>query len=165
MQKVEWSASEFLQTYAEPLLMVGLSEILIDWIKHAFVTKFNRITPNVYSKFARILCADTAQLPRAKEPIGALATRMGLQPIPLLCLLVRVMGNDVWPALELRHPSGWLLCVLGWLVLMALKVLTGIVALGITREIALDGGPEDQAGRPFIMPGIGRYTLFGKSIM
>ena len=85
--------------------------------------------------------------------------------IPLLCLLVRVMGNDVWPALELRHPSGWLLCVLGWLVLMALKVLTGIVALGITREIALDGGPEDQAGRPFIMPGIGRYTLFGKSIM
>ena len=38
--------------------MVMVAEMVIDWLKHAFVTKFNQISPNVYSKFITILCRD-----------------------------------------------------------------------------------------------------------
>lgn len=37
--------------------MVG-AEMLADWIKHAFIAKFNKIGPGIYRKYARILRAD-----------------------------------------------------------------------------------------------------------
>lgn len=40
-----------------PILVIG-SEILVDWIKHAYIIRFNRIKPSVYNKFTRILASD-----------------------------------------------------------------------------------------------------------
>jgi hypothetical protein len=34
------------------------SELLVDWIKHAFVTKFNHLSPALYRKFLTILSSD-----------------------------------------------------------------------------------------------------------
>ena len=41
-----------------PGLAVFGTEILVDWLKHAFITKFNLISPSVYSKFYDSLCRD-----------------------------------------------------------------------------------------------------------
>ncbi|ORZ34974.1 eukaryotic membrane protein family-domain-containing protein [Catenaria anguillulae PL171] len=42
-----------------PAMIVGLSEIVVDWLKHAFITKFNNLQPEqVYSRFRRVLCMD-----------------------------------------------------------------------------------------------------------
>eukprot|EP00842_Homolaphlyctis_polyrhiza_P004478 jgi/Hompol1/5030/HPOL_000565-RA len=41
-----------------PVLIVYATEILVDWLKHAFITKFNGIAPNIYSKFYDSLCRD-----------------------------------------------------------------------------------------------------------
>ncbi|KXS14605.1 DUF747-domain-containing protein [Gonapodya prolifera JEL478] len=41
-----------------PALVVLSSEVLVDWLKHAFVTKFNGIEPEVYSRFAGGLCGE-----------------------------------------------------------------------------------------------------------
>jgi hypothetical protein len=41
-----------------PCAAVMGSEILIDWLKHAFITKFNHIRGTVYSKYVDILCKD-----------------------------------------------------------------------------------------------------------
>ncbi len=41
-----------------PLLIVYLSEIAVDWLKHCFITKFNHIPPEVYAKFITILAKD-----------------------------------------------------------------------------------------------------------
>ncbi|KAJ1967355.1 hypothetical protein H4R34_006395 [Dimargaris verticillata] len=38
--------------------MVYLSEMMADWTKHAFITKFNTIRPEVYDRYADILCRD-----------------------------------------------------------------------------------------------------------
>ena len=40
--------------------MVFVSEIFVDWIKHAFITKFNDISPDVYCKYRAILLHDLA---------------------------------------------------------------------------------------------------------
>jgi len=41
-----------------PFFMVMGSEVIVDWCKHAFVTKFNHIRPSVYGRFMDILCLD-----------------------------------------------------------------------------------------------------------
>lgn len=41
-----------------PFVMVLGSEVVVDWCKHAFVTKFNHIRPSVYGRFMDILCLD-----------------------------------------------------------------------------------------------------------
>lgn len=41
-----------------PFLIVVGSEMLVDTIKHAYVTKFNNIKPAFYSRTLDILCKD-----------------------------------------------------------------------------------------------------------
>lgn len=41
-----------------PFLVVIGSEMLVDWIKHAYINKFNNIKPNFYSRVLDILCKD-----------------------------------------------------------------------------------------------------------
>lgn len=36
------------------------SEMLVDWLKHAFITKFNHIRPSVYERYTDVLCRDLA---------------------------------------------------------------------------------------------------------
>ena len=99
-------------------------------------------------------------------PVSA---RMGFAPIPLLCLMVRVIGHDVWPMLNVRHPSGWLLCFLVWLSFCALKVLTTVTLLGFAckrtkhseRSTAERSSHE---GGQLNLKGVDRFTLYGKCI-
>ncbi|KAJ1548901.1 hypothetical protein HK405_013225, partial [Cladochytrium tenue] len=41
-----------------PVVLVYATEILVDWLKHAFITKFNQIKPSVYARFSDSLCRD-----------------------------------------------------------------------------------------------------------
>ncbi|KAI9183283.1 hypothetical protein H9P43_004200 [Blastocladiella emersonii ATCC 22665] len=42
-----------------PALLVAGSEVLVDWLKHAFITKFNNLRPEeVYRRYRRVLCID-----------------------------------------------------------------------------------------------------------
>ena len=36
------------------------SELVVDWLKHAFITKFNHIRPSVYERYIDVLCRDLA---------------------------------------------------------------------------------------------------------
>lgn len=44
----------------QPVLTVMASETLVDWLKHAFITKFNHIRPSVYERYTDVLCRDLA---------------------------------------------------------------------------------------------------------
>lgn len=56
------STWNFTLSWASEILgacvLVFASEILVDWIKHGFVSKFNNFSFRVYDKFLRILRAD-----------------------------------------------------------------------------------------------------------
>ena len=51
-----------------PFLMVLGSELLVDWCKHAFVTKFNHIRPSIYERFMDVLCLDFVKDGREVPP-------------------------------------------------------------------------------------------------
>lgn len=91
-----------------PFLIVVGSEMLVDTIKHAYVTKFNNIKPKFYSRILDILCKDyytnvsicpptaplhwstTLSILRNKAfTAPALTRRLGLAVIPLSCLFIR----------------------------------------------------------------------------
>ncbi|CAG8467216.1 7177_t:CDS:10 [Paraglomus occultum] len=94
-----------LETLLTPVVIVMVSELIVDWLKHAFITKFNQIRPSVYSKYIDILCRDlvlgsprthsdtNAAIMKQKPPIdqsSILSRRIGFAALPLACLLVRM---------------------------------------------------------------------------
>lgn len=69
-----------------PFLLVLGSEMLVDWIKHAYITKFNLTKPAVYGRFLDVLAKDYYTNAFADQN---LTRRLGLPVIPLSCLFIR----------------------------------------------------------------------------
>ncbi|KAF4632980.1 hypothetical protein G7Y89_g5149 [Cudoniella acicularis] len=69
-----------------PFLLVLGSEMLVDWIKHAYISKFNRVKPAVYQRFLDILAKDYYTNAFVNQN---LIKRLGLPVIPLSCLFIR----------------------------------------------------------------------------
>lgn len=119
--------------HLEPMLpvivMVIGSEVFVDWIKHAFITKFNAISPDVYQKYRAILSQDlaTSRHKNARsDHTDLVARRMGFIPLPLACLVWRTLSQS----LSVPLVTGSILLFVIFLCLTALKVLIGIVLLG-----------------------------------
>ncbi|KAF2449379.1 DUF747-domain-containing protein [Karstenula rhodostoma CBS 690.94] len=69
-----------------PFLLVLGSEMVVDWLKHAYITKFNQTKPEVYEKFLDVLAKDYYSDAFIDQN---LTRRLGLPVIPLSCLFVR----------------------------------------------------------------------------
>ncbi|KAL2018427.1 hypothetical protein VTK56DRAFT_846 [Thermocarpiscus australiensis] len=69
-----------------PFIVVIGSEMIVDWIKHAYVNKFNNIKPNFYSRILDILCKDYYTNAFVTP---SLTRRLGLPLLPLSCLFIR----------------------------------------------------------------------------
>ncbi len=48
----------YLKSVLPVVVMVMFLEVVVDSIKHAFITKFNDISPDVYRKYRTILAMD-----------------------------------------------------------------------------------------------------------
>jgi len=55
MEMKHTATTLYLAQIVPSLLALTVSEILIDWLKHAFITKFNNITPSVYKSIEKAL--------------------------------------------------------------------------------------------------------------
>lgn len=98
--------------HLQPVATVLLSEIGVDWLKHAFITKFNHIRPSVYDRYADVLSRDlTSASPLARHyPSSAVrkhnfvdqsplvARRLGFASLPLACLTMLIAAQTIVPA-------------------------------------------------------------------
>ncbi|CAK7235299.1 hypothetical protein SBRCBS47491_009246 [Sporothrix bragantina] len=85
-----------------PFLIVIGSEMVVDWIKHGYINKFNNIKPTFYSRVLDILCKDyytNAFL------APALMRRLGLPLIPLCTLFLRSSVQTYHMFLATHLPS------------------------------------------------------------
>ena len=69
-----------------PFLLVLGSEMLVDWLKHAYITKFNNTNRSVYGRFLDVLTKDY-YTNAFYDP--NLTRRLGLPVLPLSCLFIR----------------------------------------------------------------------------
>lgn len=74
---------ESLKARLQPVLTVMCSEMLVDWLKHAFITKFNHIRPSVYERYTDVLCRDLAS--------GSAVGRRGARKVAILTNLPAYM--------------------------------------------------------------------------
>jgi hypothetical protein len=77
---------KYIAQVLNPFLLVIGSEMIVDWLKHAYITKFNQYKPEVYGKFFDVLAKDYYSNAFADPN---LTRRLGLPVIPLSCLFVR----------------------------------------------------------------------------
>jgi hypothetical protein len=101
-------ANSILATVAQvlgPFLVVLGSEMLVDWLKHAYINKFNNIRPAIYGRFLDVLAKDYYTNAFAEQN---LTRRLGLPVIPLACLFFRVSVQTYQMFLAAwlpQHPS------------------------------------------------------------
>ncbi|KAJ5164353.1 Membrane protein/CMV receptor [Penicillium coprophilum] len=84
------SVNSFIPTLAQvlgPFLVVLGSEMLVDWLKHAYINKFNNNRPAIYGRFLDVLAKDYYTNAFGEQN---LTRRIGLPVIPLSCLFFRV---------------------------------------------------------------------------
>lgn len=86
-----------------PFLMVLGSEALVDWLKHAYITKFNQYKPEVYDKFFDVLAKDYYSHAFIDPN---LTRRLGLPVLPLACLFIRaaIQTYHMFMAIHLPPP-------------------------------------------------------------
>ncbi|KAJ3535704.1 hypothetical protein NM688_g6938 [Phlebia brevispora] len=94
-----------LWTISYPVLTVMISEMLVDWLKHAFITKFNHIRPSVYERYTDVLCRDLASgsaVGRREarkhsyvDQSPLVARRLGFASLPLAVLAVLIGSQSI----------------------------------------------------------------------
>jgi hypothetical protein len=92
--------------------MVMLSEALVDWLKHAFITKFNHIRPSVYERYKDVLCRDLASGSRLSarkhsyvDQSPVVARRLGFASLPLAVLTILIGTQAVMLLASSASPS------------------------------------------------------------
>lgn len=87
-----------------PFALVLGSEMLVDWLKHAYITKFNATSPRIYARFLDILAKDYYSHAFVDQN---LTRRLGLPVIPLACLFIRaaMQTYHMFLAINISPPS------------------------------------------------------------
>jgi len=128
MTELNWDI-EYLWNFVPAAGLVMGSEFLVDWFKHAFITKFNDIKPEVYETY-RACLAHNIVLNKDETVFTGhtdqVSRKMGFSALPMACLITRVFSQS----LKLSGSSGVLLFALVFLCLCALKLLVSIHIYG-----------------------------------
>ncbi|KAJ3360316.1 hypothetical protein GGF32_008477 [Allomyces javanicus] len=79
-ETVAWTAPTWVGLVAQvvqPALLMMASEVMVDWLKASFITKFNNLKPEeLYRRYRHVLCAEVARSMTAVDAAsaGSLAT-------------------------------------------------------------------------------------------
>lgn len=136
MTEFSWNSEHFWVLIPD-MIFVLLAEFIVDWLKHAFITKFNEIPAEVYGEFKTSLAYDmttSRQKSSFTDNSDLMSRRMGFIPFPLSVLVVRIVSQTV----KVNSCIDIVLLVLGYLCLLSLKILINIFLLGWSKEIVVE---------------------------
>ncbi|KAL7409310.1 eukaryotic membrane protein family-domain-containing protein [Mrakia frigida] len=163
-----------VETILSPAMIVLGSEMAVDWVKHAYITKFNHIRSSVYERFTDVLCRDLVTagargVPTKKKHVFAdqsplVSRRLGFAALPLACLVIRVAmqavgmasrrvegidvdaEGDVWMSENVKWVLIWLGGLACWACLVAIKIALGISILNFAsrRFVGMDARREED---------------------
>ncbi|XP_062376542.1 transmembrane anterior posterior transformation protein 1 homolog [Sardina pilchardus] len=128
MEQFSWNPDHLWVLFPD-VVMVIASEMAVDVVKHAFITKFNDITADVYSEYRASLAFDlvsSRQKNAYTDYSDSVSRRMGFIPLPLALLLIRVVTSSV----KIQGSLSYVCVLLFYLGMITLKVLNSIVLLG-----------------------------------
>lgn len=128
MKEYSWKSDRFWVLLPD-CLMVLIAEIFVDWVKHAFITRFNELQVDVYRDYTTSLAYDMAQT-RQKHAFSdhsdLVARRMGFIPLPLGVVMVRVLAH----AVHFGDATSLVVSMVAYLGLSSTRLLNNILILG-----------------------------------
>ncbi|XP_063381483.1 protein TAPT1 homolog [Cydia fagiglandana] len=128
MKEYTWREERFW-ILAPDCVLVLTFEVIIDWVKHAFITRFNEIPFGVYREYTVSLAYDVAQTRQKyafSDHSDLVARRMGFIPLPLGVVITRVLVH----AVKVDGFAAVFLIIIAYLSLISIRVLVSIVILG-----------------------------------
>lgn len=114
--------------------VVWISELICDWLKHAFITKFNFIPSSVYPEYGLLLAGDVTGIGHEGVNLDhshAVVKRIGFAQMPLVCVmtrLVREAAKYMFLRLDSISVPFWVVVLASascWILLLVLKILLG----------------------------------------
>lgn len=133
MKEYAWRADRLAVLLPDCIFLL-LAEVLVDWVKHAFITRFNELRSTVYRDYTISLAYDMAQTRQEtafSDPSDLVARRMAFIPLPLGVAMARVLCSTVTPS---ARPANLILMLLAYLILVALRILNSLVILGMACD-------------------------------
>ncbi|KAM8705960.1 hypothetical protein ACLKA7_010285 [Drosophila subpalustris] len=164
MKEFDWSFTQFCVMLPD-CFAVLFTEILIDWVKHAFITRFNELPESIYREYTTSLAYDMTQT-RQKHAFSdhsdLVARRMGFIPFPLAVVLIKA----IYTAVSFHNLAAWLLFLLAYLFALGLRICLTICALGKACKLMKEHQTERNSSTPSSMtnvPVIGATVGFSTS--
>lgn len=129
------SLNDWIGFLVGPSFVVIGSEILVDWLKHTYIIKFNKIRPRVYRKYASVLAKDYLadfefshsdeqdNHPITKDIPEILIKRTGL-PVFTLCVVLFKMTIFPWMGFVVDSENIFLSVLLVIMILILCSFLT-----------------------------------------
>lgn len=133
MREYNWKSEQFFIMLPDCFWVLA-TEFVVDWIKHAFITRFNEIPIEVYREYTISIAYDVTQT-RQKHAFSdhsdLLARRIGLIPFPLGVVLVKSMYHS----LTFKNFGSIVIFLVAYLCLFSCRVLNTICTLGKACDI------------------------------
>ncbi|BFF90277.1 protein TAPT1 homolog [Drosophila madeirensis] len=149
MKEFDWSVTQFYVMVPD-CIAVLFTEILIDWVKHAFITRFNELPESIYREYTTSLAYDMTQT-RQKHAFSdhsdLVARRMGFIPFPLSVVLIKA----IYTAVSFHNLAAWLLFLLAYLFALGLRICLTICALGKACKLMKEHQTERNSSTPSSM--------------
>ncbi|XP_077427651.1 transmembrane anterior posterior transformation protein 1 homolog isoform X1 [Vanacampus margaritifer] len=146
MEQFSWNPDHLWVLFPD-VAMVIASEVAVDVVKHAFITKFNDISADVYGEYRASLAFDlvsSRQKNAYTDYSDSVSRRMGFIPLPLALLLIRVVSSSV----KIQGSLSFMCVLLFYFGLITLKVLNSIVLLGTSCAFVKDANMEEKLFDP-----------------
>ncbi|XP_065348068.1 protein TAPT1 homolog [Cloeon dipterum] len=128
MKEYSWREERFWVLLPD-CMVVLIAEVFVDWVKHAFITRFNELPVDVYRDYTTSLAYDTAQTRQRhamSDHSDLVARRMGFIPLPLGVVMVRVLMQ----AVHVNSPAAVILLILAYICLASFRILNSLIILG-----------------------------------
>jgi len=157
---------EVLPPLLYPLGLVYGSEILVDWLKHSFIVKFNKLSPDVYYQFGDSLSREIVEGRNSHhgntkqtnssdiDHSPLVAKRLGFVSLPLTCFLLRLGGQMLRLAGAHWTIQSVVLGICLYAVLLVVKLVLGdvILSYSVSRYKAATGPSVLDAVQHNIFP-------------
>lgn len=128
MKEFHWTLDR-LYVLMPDCACVLMVELLIDWLKHAFITRFNELPSDVYQEYTISLAYDMTQT-RQKHAFSdhsdLVSRRMGFIPYPLSIVLIRAL----YTCIPFNNGAAIVLVAVAFVTVFSFRVLNTICCLG-----------------------------------
>ncbi|XP_066146322.1 protein TAPT1 homolog [Euwallacea fornicatus] len=129
MKGYKWDNIDILWPLVSNAIWVLVAEVFVDWIKHAFITRFNELNIDVYKDYRTSIAYDLTHMLQKQAFSGhsdIVARRMGFIALPLSILFARVFFASV----DIGSIPSVLIFLIGYIWVWTWKILITVVIFG-----------------------------------